>query len=245
QLAPMADTAGRRAVCHLPRPALTPAARLAEYVMLLRQRDRSQRPPVRQNIIMDHFKLTPKQAQFVQEYLIDLNATQATIRTGHSPKRADEQGYENLRKPEIQTALAAERLRLAATLQITPERVLQEYARLAFADLRRVASWDSAGVHFHDSAALADQDAAAIAEVHEDTRMVSTEQGEVKTVKKRLKMHDKKGALDSLAKHLKLFHDEAPPPPDIHVHLHSARERLSERLAHLAQRHAEDATNGH
>jgi phage terminase small subunit len=193
---------------------------------------------------MDYPKLTPKQAQFVQEYLIDLNATQAAIRAGYSPKRADEQGYENLRKPEIQTALAAERQRLAATLQITPERVLQEYARLAFADLRRVASWDTEGVHFHDSAALGDQDAAAIAEVHEDTRIVATEQGEVRTVKKRLKMHDKKGALDSLAKHLKLFRDDTTPLPDVHVHVHTARERLSERLAHLATRHAEDATNG-
>jgi len=194
---------------------------------------------------MDHSKLTPKQAQFVQEYLIDLNATQAAIRAGYSPKRADEQGYENLRKPEIQTALAAERQRLAATLQITPERVLQEYSRLAFADLRRVASWDTEGVRFHDSATLADTDAAAIAEVFEDTRIVSTDQGEVKTVKKRLKMHDKKGALDSLAKHLKLFSDDTTPLPDVHVHVHTARERLSERLAQLAQRHAEDATNGH
>ena len=194
---------------------------------------------------MDHSKLTPKQAKFVQEYLIDLNATQAAIRAGYSPKRADEQGYENLRKPEIQTALAAERQRLAATLQITPERVLQEYSRLAFADLRRVASWDTEGVRFHDSATLADTDAAAIAEVFEDTRIVSTDQGEVKTVKKRLKMHDKKGALDSLAKHLKLFSDDTTPLPDVHVHVHTARERLSERLAQLAQRHAEDATNGH
>jgi hypothetical protein len=122
---------------------------------------------------------------------------------------------------------------------------LQEYARLAFADLRRVASWDMEGVHFHDSAALDDQDAAAIAEVHEDTRMVSTEQGDIRTVKKRLKMHDKKGALDSLAKHLRLFSDDTTPLPDVHVHVHAARERLNERLAHLARRHAEDATNGH
>jgi hypothetical protein len=38
--------------------------------------------------------------------------------------------------------------------------------------------------------------------------------------------------------------DHAPALPDIHVHLYSARERLSERLTHLATRHAEDATNG-
>ena len=59
--------------------------------MLLRQRDRSQRPSARQSNIMDHPKLTPKQAQFVQEYLIDLNATQAAIRAGYSPKTATAQ----------------------------------------------------------------------------------------------------------------------------------------------------------
>jgi len=202
---------------------------------------------VRQNIIMDHPKLTPKQAKFVQEYLIDLNATQAYQRAGYTARghAAEANAYRLLRNAEVTAALQAERHRLAATLQITPERVLQEYARLAFADLRRVASWDTEGVHFHDSAVLADQDAAAIAEVHEDTRIVSTEQGEIRTVKKRLKMHDKKGALDSLAKHLKLFSDDTTPLPDVHVHVHTARERLNERLAHLAQRHAEDATNGH
>jgi phage terminase small subunit len=42
-------------------------------------------------------KLTPKQRRFVEEYLVDLNATQAAIRAGYNPKRADEIGYENLR----------------------------------------------------------------------------------------------------------------------------------------------------
>lgn len=189
--------------------------------------------------------LTPKQAKFVEQYLIDLNATQAAIRAGYSPKTARSVGAENLTKPAIQAALTAERARLAATLQVTPERVLQEYARLAFADLRRVAAWDTNGVTFHDSAILTDDEAAAIAEVSEDTRIVTTEQGEVKTVKKRLKLHDKKGALDSLARHLKIFSDEALPLPDVHVHLDTARERLGARLGQLAHRHAEDATNGH
>lgn len=49
--------------------------------------------------------LTPKQARFVEEYLIDLNATQAAIRAGYSEKAAGQQGFENLRKPDIQEAL--------------------------------------------------------------------------------------------------------------------------------------------
>lgn len=45
--------------------------------------------------------LTAKQERFIQEYLIDLNATQAAIRAGYSKKTAEVIGYENLRKPQI------------------------------------------------------------------------------------------------------------------------------------------------
>ncbi len=49
--------------------------------------------------------LTAKQQRFVDEYLIDLNATQAAIRAGYSPKSAYSIGQENLKKPEIQEAI--------------------------------------------------------------------------------------------------------------------------------------------
>jgi phage terminase small subunit len=49
--------------------------------------------------------MTPKQKRFVEEYLTDLNATQATIRAGYKPKRAYSTGNENLKKPEIQAAI--------------------------------------------------------------------------------------------------------------------------------------------
>ena len=45
--------------------------------------------------------LTPKQKRFCDEYLIDLNATQAAIRAGYSKKTAYSIGQENLKKPEI------------------------------------------------------------------------------------------------------------------------------------------------
>ena len=56
-------------------------------------------------------KLTPKQERFVQEYLIDLNATQAAIRAGYSQRTARQIGDENLSKPDIRAAVVA---RLAA-----------------------------------------------------------------------------------------------------------------------------------
>jgi len=51
--------------------------------------------------------MTPKQAAFVDEYLIDLNATQAAIRAGYSAKTARQIGEENLSKPDISAAVAA------------------------------------------------------------------------------------------------------------------------------------------
>ena len=50
--------------------------------------------------------MTPKQQRFVEEFLIDLNATQAAIRAGYSENAAKEQGYENLTKPHIAEAIA-------------------------------------------------------------------------------------------------------------------------------------------
>lgn len=53
----------------------------------------------------DGMKLTAKQERFVQEYLIDLNATQAAIRAGYSKKTAGVIGVENLKKPYIREAI--------------------------------------------------------------------------------------------------------------------------------------------
>lgn len=50
-------------------------------------------------------KLTAKQQRFVDEYLIDCNATQAAIRAGYSEKTADRIGHENLNKLEIAKAI--------------------------------------------------------------------------------------------------------------------------------------------
>ncbi len=50
--------------------------------------------------------MTPKQTKFIEEYLIDFNATQAAIRAGYSPKTAYSTGQENLKKPVIQEAIS-------------------------------------------------------------------------------------------------------------------------------------------
>lgn len=68
--------------------------------------------------------LTRKQQQFVDEYLIDLNATQAAIRAGYSKKTAGAIGAENLEKPEIAEAIQAAMDERAERTEITADYVL-------------------------------------------------------------------------------------------------------------------------
>lgn len=80
-------------------------------------------------------KLTPKQERFVDEYLIDLNATQAAIRAGYAPKRADAIGSENLRKPVVAEAVRVAKLKRAQKAEVDSAWVLKRLVDQADADL--------------------------------------------------------------------------------------------------------------
>ncbi|MDR0439469.1 MAG: terminase small subunit [Candidatus Accumulibacter sp.] len=71
-------------------------------------------------------KLTPKQQRFVDEYLIDLNATQAAIRAGYSEKTANEQGPRMLVKVSIQKAIGKAREVQSARINRTADAVLKD-----------------------------------------------------------------------------------------------------------------------
>lgn len=73
-------------------------------------------------------KLTAKQQRFVEEYLVDLNATQAAIRAGYSQDTAYSIGHENLNKPEIGEAIAAAQQARSERTQIDADWVLQRLA---------------------------------------------------------------------------------------------------------------------
>lgn len=145
-------------------------------------------------------KLTAKQATFVAEYLVDLNATQAAIRAGYSADSADVIGSENLGKPEIAEAVERAMEARAARTGVTQDRVVQELARIAFGDMRKVTTWGPAGVSLVDSSTLDDDDAAMVAEASETT---SKEGGSLK-----VKAHDKVRALELLGRHLAMFTDK-------------------------------------
>jgi len=68
--------------------------------------------------------VTPKQQRFVEEYLVDLNATQAAIRAGYSAKTAMSAGGRLLRNVVIAKAIAAAHVKLTERVGVTQEWVV-------------------------------------------------------------------------------------------------------------------------
>ena len=79
-------------------------------------------------------KLTEKQKRFCDEYLIDLNATQAAIRAGYSEKTAYRTGADNLIKPQIRKYMAERQSAIQKRTEITQDMVLKELAAIGFAN---------------------------------------------------------------------------------------------------------------
>jgi phage terminase small subunit len=156
--------------------------------------------------------LSAKQQLFVQEYLIDLNATQAATRAGYSSKNADKIGPELLGKTRVaQTIQKAMEERVSRT-KITADRVLEEYAKIGFANItdfvefrteKKILRVDANGdpvfgyVQVLELKNSTDVQGSAISEVS------MSREGQI-----RLKLHDKKGALDSIARHIGMFNDK-------------------------------------
>lgn len=141
--------------------------------------------------------LRPKQAAFVEEYLIDFNGTQAAIRAGYSVKTARKMASENLTKPDIIDALARRRVELAEANEVTPEKVAAEYALMGFANLEDYVKWAPDGITLTASSELPEGATRAVSEITE----VRTSKGDdYTTTTIKFKLHDKKGALDSLCR---------------------------------------------
>ena len=80
-------------------------------------------------------KLTDKQQRFVDEYLIDLNATQAAIRAGYSAKTADQQGSRMLANVKVKQAVAEKQAQRSKRTGVNQDRVVLELAKVAFAKM--------------------------------------------------------------------------------------------------------------
>lgn len=161
--------------------------------------------------------LTAKMIRFAEEYIVDLNATQAAIRAGYSERTAKSIGQENLTKPDLQEYIQKLMDKRSERTEITADMVLREYAKIGFsnitdylkvsvkprpvtietADGTTTIMEDMQGVDLFDTDTVNTEKMRAVAEIKQTRDGIA------------LKLHDKKGALDSIARHLGMFNDKS------------------------------------
>jgi phage terminase small subunit len=155
--------------------------------------------------------LNAKQLLFVEEYLVDLNATRAAVRAGYSDASARQIGAENLSKPSIQDAIRERFEARANRLGLTQDKVIERLMAIAFADLRQVASWNADGeVALVPSDDLEDEKAASIKEVSSSTSIIPQAGDREPIVRRTVKIrqHEQLRALELLGKHLGMFNEK-------------------------------------
>lgn len=141
--------------------------------------------------------MTKKQKRFCEEYLIDLNATQAAIRAGYSPDTAKAIGCENLTKPDIRAHIDRAMAERSRRTGVNADRVVQELAKIAFVNATDVIDPKTATVKEN----ALPEDTAAIQSVKVKT---FGEDG----LEREIKMADKLRALEMLGRHLGMFKDK-------------------------------------
>lgn len=100
-------------------------------------------------------KLTDKQAAFVREYLVDLNATQAAIRAGYGERTAYSVGQRLLKNVEIQRAVAVAQAQRARRVEVTQDYVLANLVEIVERTMQRAPVLDRKGEQFTDEAGRA------------------------------------------------------------------------------------------
>ena len=141
--------------------------------------------------------LTPKQLAFVENYLIDFNGTQAALRAGYAKSGAHVQAARLLSNDKVCAVLNAQRGQILKKNEVTKERVLEEYRRLAFNDVTDMIEIRPGVVLIKSTDELTPEQRAAVASIKQ------TDKGAIE-----VKFYDKQKALDGLAKHLGMFSDK-------------------------------------
>jgi phage terminase small subunit len=145
-------------------------------------------------------KLPAKRARFVEEYLVDLDATKAAKRTGYSEHTAGEQGRRMLRIAPVRAAIESGKLVKSKAISVTAEAVIKELAMIGFADLSDYMTWTPSGRPLmKTSKELGDK-----SRVIESIKFENVLGGSKVT----LKLHDKTKSLELLSRHLGLLHDK-------------------------------------
>ena len=151
-------------------------------------------------------RMTDKQTRFVEEYLVDCNATQAAVRAGYSPKTAHAIGWENLRKPEIRTGVRALLNQLTMSSAEAAMR-LTRWGRGSIASFVRLTADGEAVVDLSTAEAQAALDLVRRIKQTEHTRR-SRDGFEYTTVRTEIELHDAKDAVIQMAKLHGMFRED-------------------------------------
>lgn len=170
--------------------------------------------------------LTKKRQRFCEEYLIDLNGTQAAIRAGYSVETAGSIASELLKIPEVRARIDQAMAERSKRVGVNADRVLQELAKVAFINAADIINMDDATI-----AEDADRDdTAAIASVK--VKRFPTEAGE--GIEREIRLADKLKALELCGRHLGMFKDQVNMSVnlDLSDRIKQSRERVArERVA--------------
>lgn len=184
--------------------------------------------------------LTKRQAAFVEEYLVDLNASAAAVRAGYSKQWGRTHASHLMSNPKIKAAVDDAMRRRAQRVQVDADTVLRELLRIAMADLGQIFDEDGKLKPLHE---IPEEARRAICSVETDELFddgIASDELEPQGhggalrrhrnavgVTRKVKLWDKLKALEMLGKHLKLFTD---------VHEHHVTADLADRLKAARER---------
>jgi phage terminase small subunit len=189
---------------------------------------------------MDVKPLTPKQQRFVDEYLLDLNATRAAIRAGYSVKNAEAIGCRLVKKSQVAAAIREAMRQRSAATGITASRVLEEIGLLAFSDIGQVLDFSGDEPRLLPARKITKRARRALASI-KVKRYVEGRGDDAREVEvTEFKLWDKLSALDKAARHVGLYapeqHEHTGPGGGPFQHEYHAR-----RLAAFRARYGGDA----
>lgn len=152
-----------------------------------------------------------KQKRFIEEYLVDLNATQAAIRAGYKADSAQQIGSENLSKPLIRAAIDKAMAERSRRTGVNQDRIVQELAKIAFVKLTDIVD---ANGRIRDDAT--DDDLACL----ESIKYKAADMDSGTSVEREVRISSKLKALELLGKHCGMWNDKLGLEVDGEVNIH-------------------------
>ena len=179
--------------------------------------------------------------RFCQEYILDLNATQAAIRAGYSKNGARVTGHRLLTDTNIRTNIQNRKVQRSERTKIKADDVVLELTKVAFSNIQDFITVDEDGdVFIHNFDAIEREKLAAIESIKVSSTKNKDDSREYTTTQ--FKLHSKLNALEQLGKHLGIFKESAP-----HPERETARRKLQEderrAMSRLARQRTAELSN--